>query len=536
MSIDVEAKAAEILDVGDRRFRRDDYEARMDFFAQELEKLDPNARAALFDEILEQDSGAPQSWLTVKRLNNLVGEGRITSQERDAIFDAFGAAYVNGDIELSDALQFTGMFQSGVANDMGLQPQSVDRLNVLLDTLTGSNSPNSSAFLEKFAADVLSQRVFSDGQQIYNSWEQSAYAGVLLNALEQSGGTAAVDSVMSQLSDGQRSELRDAVAAGGGIFHVSPYFKDSGLRDPMVILIDATSQHGSEAEVLELVQYVNANSSGNILENHFFDSDNKPIPQRAEALSELFLTHSDTILDSLTIADPAQTPGSTNDRSTVVGSNLAALSNLVRLTGLNPDNPQAAEVMARIGDFTSDNIRLGNMPEGTDVNGDGLVDGKDIAAIDAGNGRAAMIGAVMQDAVSSGYADLREDQAAREAFLGFIIDVAFSAIPAGGKLAGDAISERVSDALGGLSEGTRKQIAESLSSIPEELLTNAQGGLTDTAKQAIIDALPDDYAYLEDIKLESNTFIEDSILSASDRDYQITESMSDYRDYIDRSR
>jgi len=535
MTIDIEAKAAEILDVGDRWLRTDDYEARMDYFAQELEKLDPGARAALFDEILEQDSGAPQSWLTVERLNNLVQEGRITSQERDAIFDAFGAAYVDGDIELVDALQFTGLFGSGAISPLGLLPHSADQLNALLGTLTGSNSPYSSQFVEKFATDVLSQRIFAE-PRMFNSSEQAAYAGVLLNALEQSGGTAAVDRVLSQLPDSQRSALRDAVSAEGRVFHDNPTLEGANVRDPMVILVEATSRHGSDAEVLDLVQYVNAHSSGNFLENHYYDGDNKPIAQRAEALSELFLSHSDTILDALTVANPAQTPGSTNDRSTVVGTNLAALSNLVRLTGLNPDNPRAADVMARIGEFTSGNIRLGNMPENSDVNGDGVVDGRDIEAIDAGNGRAAMIGAVMQDAVSSGYVDLRADQAAREAFLGFVIDVAVSAIPVGGKLAGDAISDRVSDALGGLSEGVRKQIAESLSSIPEELLTNAQGGLTDAAKQAILDALPEDYEYLEGIKLESNTFIEDTILSASDRDYQITESMSDYRDYIDRSR
>ena len=49
----IEDTASRILDVGDRRFWRDDYEARMDAFADVLEGLDPAARAELFDEILD---------------------------------------------------------------------------------------------------------------------------------------------------------------------------------------------------------------------------------------------------------------------------------------------------------------------------------------------------------------------------------------------------------------------------------------------------------------------------------------------------
>lgn len=535
MSIDIEQKASEILDVGDRFLRTDDYEARMDYFAQELEKLDPATRAQLFDEILEQDSGAPQSWLTVDRLNSLVAEGRITGQERDAVFDSFGDAYVNGDIELADALQFTNVFGSGAISVLGLLPHSADQLNALMGTLTGSNSPYSSEFIQKFAGDMLSQRVFAE-PQMFNPGEQAAYAGVLLNALDQSGGSTAVNNVLGGLSDEQRTALRDAVSSEGMVFAGNPTLEGANVRDPMAILIEATSRHGTSADAIELAQYVNEHSSGNFLENHYYDGENKPLDQRAEALGELFVTHSDAILTDLTVANPTQTPGSTNDRSTVVGTNLATLSNLVRLTGLNPDNSRAADVMSAIGDFTSENIRLGNMPENSDANGDGVINAADIEAIDAGNGRAAMIGAVMQDAVSSGYADLRADQEARDAFVGFLLDVAVSAIPVGGDLAAKAITDRVSTALGGLSESVRTQIADSLAAIPKELLTNAQGELTDAAKEAIIEALPEDYQYLEGIKDGSNTFIEDTILGSSNRDYQITESMSDYRDYIDRAK
>lgn len=530
---DIDKLASDILDVGDRFLRTDDYEARMDRFAQEIEGLDSSARNQLFDEILEQDSGALMSWLTVDRLNGMVVEGRISDQERGAIFDAFGDAYVDGDISFQDAMQFTNVFGTQAIGPLGLSPDA-GALDSLVGTLTGSNSPYSSEFIEKFASELLTERVLADAPALLPG-EQGPYAGVLLNALDQAGGSSAVNAVLSTLSDDQKTALRDALSADGRSFE-NPMLEGANVRDPMAIYIEAVSRHGSSAEAVDLVRYVNGKSSGNIIENQYYDGDNKPLDARAEALGELFVTHGDAILTDLTVANPTQTGGSTNDRQTVIGDNLAALSNLVRITGLNPDNSRSEQVMDLLGEFTSENIRIGNMQENSDVNNDGVVDGADIEAIDAGNGRTAMIGAVMQDAVSSGYVDLRADIEARDAFMGFILDTAISAIPVGGDLAADAISDHLKGALGGLSEGVRDQIAESLSAIPKELLTNAQGQLTDQAKEAIIEALPEDYQYLEGIKNESNTFIQDIILGASHRDYQITESIGEYGTYIDGSR
>src|SRR5262245_29706504 len=78
----VERKASDILDVGDKWFRKDDYAARMDAFAREMATLDQPGRAALMKEVLEQDPGALQSWLKRDNLNGLVKQGRVTDLER----------------------------------------------------------------------------------------------------------------------------------------------------------------------------------------------------------------------------------------------------------------------------------------------------------------------------------------------------------------------------------------------------------------------------------------------------------------------
>lgn len=528
----IEQTASQILDVGHRPLWRDNYEARMDAFAETLEKLDPGARAELFDEILEQDGGATMSWLSMERLDTMVADGRITEQERGAILEAFGDAYAAGDISLEDALGFTNLLGSAATSGMGLDPHRGD-LATLMDTLADATG-NNPAFIEKFATDVLQQRLYVDPDLPSPVMGRDEIAGILVNALDQAGGSASVHNVLTSLSAEQKSGLLDSIAASGLSFD-NPAHGDV-VRDPMAIAIEATSRHGSSQDALDMARFVNAKSSGDGFDNLFYDLDNKPLPARADALGELFLTHGDTLLADLTVADPRQTTGSANDRSTQVGENLLTLSNLVRITGLNPDNPRAGEVMDMLGGFAAENIRLGNMSDTQDVNGDGDINELDVEAWDAANGRAAMIGAVMQDAVSSGYVDLRADIAARDAFVGFLLDVAISAIPVAGDLASKAITDRVSDALGGLDESVRAQIADSLASMPKEALTDAQGQLTDAAKEAIIEALPEDYQYLEGIKDSSNTFIEDVILSGSLRDYQLSESMGEYRSYMDGAR
>lgn len=526
---EIQQKAAEILDVGVRWGPiTDNYEQRMDVFAQELEKLSPQQRDDLFAEILSQDRGALNSWLTVDRLNTLVSEGTITPRERDAIFDAFGEAYVNGSISYEQAFVFVN-----VLGDATGPLANEENINALLDTLTGANGPNSSAFIEKFAGEFLANHVLLDNMP--EPWARAGWGAMVLNALEQSGGTQSVQNVLSGLTAEQRTDLRNAMSEYGAKYDAANG-GPGNVRDPMAILIDTTSAHGSTDEVIDLIHYINDHATGNGPGNHYYTHDNRPLGERAEALAGLFLNHSDAVLDRLTLPSPTQTPGATNEGSTLVGENLAALSNLVRMTALNPDNPRGGEVMDRISAFTSENIRVGSMSDATDVNGDGVVDGDDKRAVDAGEGRTAMIGAVMQDAVSSGYVDLRTDIAARDAFVGFLLDTAISAIPVGGKLASGVISEAVSDALGGLSEEVQEAITKKLTELGTKALTDAQGRLTAEAKSAIIEALPEDYAYLEGIKSESNNFIQTVILNSSSFPYEFTEAMSDYGSYIDAAK
>jgi hypothetical protein len=526
----IEQKATEILDKGYRWLIADNYEQRMDFFAQELQNLDPSERTQLMDELLNQDDGAFMSWLKVDRLNALVDQGSITAEERDTIFDSFGQAYVEGKLDFVQALEFTNLFGSTAVGPLGLSPDG-SAVQSLLGTLTNSNSPYSTAFIEKFATDVLQQRVYADPPALLPK-EQGNYAGLLVTALEQSGGEASVAKVLQSLDASQRGALYTGLAQEGRSF-TAEIRKDLGLSDPMVVAISAISHHGTTADKIELVKNVASNSRGD--DSPYYDYENKPYQERSKALTELLTNDPKAILDELTVADPTLVAGSTNGTN-VTGQNLAALSNLVRMTALNSDNPDHAKAMQALTDYAAGNVATGNKIAGQDdVNGDGKLDELDKKAIDAGNGRVAMLAAVMQDAVEEGYVDLKNDQEAQKAMLGFVLDVVVSAIPIAGEALAGPLSKQISGGLlarfPDLTQGQADAIAKKLASIPAGQLTDLQGNLTDTAKNAILEALPEDLQYLEEVKNSSNGFTK-GLMDSTASGYNIIANVEDFHSYI----
>lgn len=515
--------AERVLKEGDGPLFFDDHDARLDYFADQLADIDPSERDQLVSTIIEMDSNATTSWLTSENLDRLVQEGRITELEQQSINQAVADAYVNGDISLENVLGFNSMVGSGAVIANTLNPDS-SIVSDYVDTL--ANMSNDPAFLEKFAGEMLTERLHAEPRG-YVPDEAGIYTGLLLNALEQSGGTASVNSVLSGLPSDVRTSVMEGVSAYGLGFN-NPDFAGTGVRDPMAIVIDSVSQFGSDQDVVDLVNFVNANSKGDVFENHFYGPDNQPYPARAEALSDLFIDHSDAILDALVTDNQDKPPGEVAG-VTYTGQELASLSNLFRLTALNPDNPKSEAVLEALADRTGDLLAISNTT-GENLTGE-QIRTRDEATLDLG-----AISAALQDAVAMGYADQAADDAARDQMVGFLLDVVISAVPVvGGRVSGP-ISEAVSEALGGLSEGVRQEIADALASIPEELLTNGQGQLSDMAKEAIIDALPEDMEYLEGVNGNMEDFINNAIRGQV---YQLADynaAVNDYGDFIDQAR
>jgi hypothetical protein len=77
--------AQKVLDTGKRPFLVDNYEARMEAFAQALPKGDASYRSQLMNEILNRDPNALNSWMTSDRADLLQRQGQISADQRALI-------------------------------------------------------------------------------------------------------------------------------------------------------------------------------------------------------------------------------------------------------------------------------------------------------------------------------------------------------------------------------------------------------------------------------------------------------------------
>jgi len=82
---DVDAAADRVMNAGVRAVIKDNYEQRMDKFAEEMSKGDSAYRAALLSKILDKDPNAFGSWLHADRMNWMVKDNDISTAERDAV-------------------------------------------------------------------------------------------------------------------------------------------------------------------------------------------------------------------------------------------------------------------------------------------------------------------------------------------------------------------------------------------------------------------------------------------------------------------
>ncbi|MBV9559144.1 MAG: hypothetical protein JOY90_01580, partial [Bradyrhizobium sp.] len=85
---DPSTEAQKVLDTGKRPFIVDNYEARMEAFAQALQKGDASYRSQLMNEILNRDPNALNSWMTSQRADILQQQGHISADQRTLIGQA----------------------------------------------------------------------------------------------------------------------------------------------------------------------------------------------------------------------------------------------------------------------------------------------------------------------------------------------------------------------------------------------------------------------------------------------------------------
>lgn len=168
--------AERVLDAGSRPIIKDNYEARLDYFAQEMSGKDRQFQADVIAEIMRQDDGAFDSWLRSNRLNDLVNEGLITPAERDDLVAGFAHGVGNGTIPANDV---PGAFIRDAHNpDLTaayMQEQDLndrDGFNRALDAFAGLPAEQMSAFINDPAnADLVQQ--FELAVQQHQDWYEN---------------------------------------------------------------------------------------------------------------------------------------------------------------------------------------------------------------------------------------------------------------------------------------------------------------------------------------------------------------------------
>jgi hypothetical protein len=207
---DVHAAADRVMNAGDRSFMKDDYEKRMDVFAQEMAQGNDAFRAQLVSEILQRDHGAFGSWLHADRLQSRVDSGHVLPNERDAVVGGFRDALMSGAVkpdqihadfvrDLHDPALISTYMKAQDPNDRGGFERS-------LQAFSGVNAKDMGAFTsDPDNADML--RTFTLATQHHQDW----YENQTVDTMETSswGWTSTQEAPVSFSKD-QLSAMRDA--------------------------------------------------------------------------------------------------------------------------------------------------------------------------------------------------------------------------------------------------------------------------------------------------------------------------------------
>jgi hypothetical protein len=497
---EIKQTVEDVLRTGDRSGRTDDYEKRIDKFAAEAGKLDVDSRARLFAEVLKQDKGALGSWLKIDRLASEVDEGHLSQEDRAKIAEGFAEAYNRGLIDSDNAADFTGFYDAS----LGAPAFSKDAFKTTMGFLGSTEEPEMTAFREKFATEMLKQSIAEDRLGPVGTETELAMHIALTSSDPNMAGRvfASLDSDERQRVLGQLGEF--------GLGYERSSGEIPGLKDPLSGLISSVArQSGKRYDdlALEIAKYAQASP-----DDAFFDYDHKPIDSRAQALSKLFLGHSDSILRELSVRNTDLVVGSGNGSATYAGQNAIELSNLLRATALNPNNSRQQQVFSQLRNYASELKAKVNEDPAT-------LNERQRSQREAAKESLAMLGAALRDGVKTGYLDLKKDEEARKAFIGFIADVALAGLPVS-KLTDGAVKNALSDVF------ANDKVRGALEGVTGEIVSKATGTLTDKAKSAIADALGADKAFLENQKVSVNNFIEGAILTGLTRDW------ADIKEYI----
>lgn len=213
----VHEAANRVLDAGDRPIFKDDYEKRMDVFAQEMAQGNDAFRAQLVAELVHRDTGAFGSWLHADRLQSRLDSGHIHANERDAVLDGVRGALMQGLVKPGDIhADFVRDTHDPALISTYMKAQNVndrDGFNRALQAFSGVDAKHMDAFAsDPGNADMM--RNFTLGVQHHQDWYENQTVDVMVT---NSWGWTTTDKAPVHFSKDQLSAMRDTFKRHDGL-------------------------------------------------------------------------------------------------------------------------------------------------------------------------------------------------------------------------------------------------------------------------------------------------------------------------------
>ena len=503
--------ASDLLDVGSE-WGTDDYEARVRAFGEAIQQGDAQYQQELVAEILKQDPNAFNSWMTPTRINAQVDAGQVSPTARSAMAEAIAGAYNDGQIpsqeirnDNGEVIGTSSALDTYLHNPGSTSTDAVDNqveharnMREFAEFFGGPHySSEISEFRENFSNHLIKDYALNDKIEDGALRDNAAtQAAIVLNGDPTRGDIAAT--VLSGLDQGQLQAFMERVARGGeflsanhleGIVQNSTVayrdgleVSDISLPDQFSSLLAQVSRIDSPeaSKAAEMLARLPA-SSGDI----FDDGHTGNSQERIDAMGQLFVSHSESILDSFTDFDTTKI-GSKDDADLKQymqdASDLGSLLNVVLFNG---DQAYQGSARAAVLDYAADLKSQINTAEG---NAEAM-------------GRLSMLMGAADDAITQGFNELKAKEDAQTEMVSFIVDLALAGIPVGDK-AKDSVAGMIGEIF------SNPRVTEALKGVSGSIIDSATGYLTDEAKAALAEALGEDEAELLDQQGASNALRE----------------------------
>lgn len=506
----VEQDAAKILEVGEE-WGRDDYSARLKAFSQALSKNGPEYDKKLMGELLNKDPEALDYWMSPALINQATENGDISQAQRTEMAETFATLYNEGHPALAPKLTEGDWFKSDTIessldqhlfNFRGFfdyqhsdvdSTQSVHRVDSFLGFMHSSQGPEATKFKKNYSQHLINHYTLMPrrGEPTRTSVQghRSIAAGISAHLLADTPEPDTTTEFFSKYSPKQREyifakmESNDAWLSDKKLKTESRHKSNThSLHDSLSQVMSAIAKSDSpQADQLtsELSQQMVANEKFWLTPTRFNPESsrtetNPTYIERINAMGAMLEHHTKPILDNFTNHNEISLGNRSGYTERQYHEDTRNLGRLFKHTLLSDDCKNAKEIGKQVINYSQE-LK-------SEINSAGDI------GHDKPSNRLAILSAAIDEGVSQGYEELRQEQAQQTQLISFTIDFALSAIPASSKL-----SENIKE---GLKNLPKNKINEAVEGLGKFAIDKSTGHLTNEAKNKLNELIGSDQTNL----------------------------------------